>query len=329
MTSATTGPAQTTGPVTRRVHAHTCPLCEATCGLLVETVGDQVPGVHVTGVRGDPDDVFSKGFACPKGLLIGRLNDDPDRLRTPLVDGEPATWDQAWQAVHERLGRVVAEHGRESLGVYLGNPNVHNLAGSLYAGAVIRALGTRSVFSASTSDQMPKQVAAVLMFGDPLTVPIPDVDRTQLLVVLGADPLTSNGSLMTAPDMPGRLRALRRRGGRLVVVDPRTSRTARAADTHLRIRPGADAWLRQVEATVVQHLGEPGELFFARALREFDVLEALLEPGAVLLVGLLVARDREDAPFRRQLAVAEGLEQRGHQLAPSEVAGAAEEDEIE
>jgi anaerobic selenocysteine-containing dehydrogenase len=253
---------QTSGGSTTTVHAHTCPLCEATCGLLVETTGEQVPGVHVTGVRGDPDDVFSKGFACPKGLLIGRLNDDPDRLRTPLVDGEPATWQQAWQAVHERLGRVIAEHGRESVGVYLGNPNVHNLAGSLYAGAVIRALGTRSVFSASTSDQMPKQVAAVLMFGDPLTVPIPDVDRTQLLVVLGADPLTSNGSLMTAPDMPGRLRALRRRGGRLVVVDPRTSRTARAADTHLRIRPGADAWLLAAVAQVLLDEGlatAPGE----------------------------------------------------------------------
>jgi len=135
--------------------------------------------------------------------------------------------------------------------VYAGNPNVHNLSGSLYTGAVIKALGTRNVFSASTSDQMPKQVAAVLMFGDMLSVPVPDVDRTDLLVVLGADPLTSNGSLMTAPDMPGRLRALRHRGGRLVVVDPRTSRTARAADLHLAIRPGTDAFLLAAIATVL------------------------------------------------------------------------------
>ncbi|HET9657989.1 MAG TPA: molybdopterin dinucleotide binding domain-containing protein [Kineosporiaceae bacterium] len=228
----------------------TCPLCEATCGLLV-TVEGEGPGARVTEVRGDADDPFSRGFACPKGLAIGELHHDPDRLRTPLVDGREATWEQAWQAVHERLGRVLGEHGRDAVGVYLGNPNVHTLAGSLYVPALAKALGSRHVFSASTSDQMPKQVAAVLMFGDPLSVPVPDLDRTDLLLVLGADPLSSNGSLMTAPDMPGRLRALRRRGGRLVVVDPRTSRTARVADQHLTIRPGSDALLLAALAQVL------------------------------------------------------------------------------
>ncbi|MFZ0159225.1 MAG: molybdopterin-dependent oxidoreductase, partial [Kineosporiaceae bacterium] len=185
-------------------HYVTCPLCEATCGLAVE-----VERHRVVAVRPDDDDVFSSGFACPKGLLIGDLQHDPDRLRTPLVDGEPATWEQAWRAVHERLGAVIERHGRERLAAYLGNPNVHNLAGALYGGTVVRAMGSRQLFTASTSDQMPKQVACLMMFGGGLTVPIPDVDRTDLFVVLGADPLTSNGSLMTAPDMPGRLRALR------------------------------------------------------------------------------------------------------------------------
>ena len=227
-------------------HHLTCPLCEATCGLTV-----RVAEGRAVEVRGDADDVFSAGYACPKGLLIGDLHHDPDRLRTPLVDGRPATWGQAWQAVHDRVGAVVAEHGRERLGIYLGNPNVHNLGGSLYAGSVVRALGSRNVFTASTSDQMPKQVAAVLMFGDALSVPIPDVDRTDLLVVLGADPLSSNGSLWTAPDLPGRLRALRRRGGRLVVIDPRSSRTARVADQHLSILPGGDAFLLAAVAQVL------------------------------------------------------------------------------
>ena len=222
----------------RSMHIHTCPLCEATCGLTID-----VEGERVVRVRGDVDDVFSRGFVCPKGLTIGDLHHDPDRLREPLVDGAPASWDEAWRAVAARLGRVISEHGRGALGLYLGNPNVHNLAGTLYAGAVAKAMGGPYVFSASTSDQMPKQVSAVWMFGDPLTIPIPDIDRTDLLVVLGADPLTSNGSLMTAPDMPRRLRRLRRRGGRLVVVDPRSSRTARAADLHLPIRPGTDALL--------------------------------------------------------------------------------------
>ena len=227
-------------------HFHTCPLCEATCGLVLEVDGDRL-----VSVRGDDEDVFSHGFACPKGLRIGDLHADPDRLRTPLVDGVEATWEEAWQAAHDRLSRVIGEHGRESLGIYLGNPNVHNLAGQLYGTAVIKAAGTRNVFSASTSDQMPKQVSCLLMFGDALSIPIPDVDRTDLFVVLGADPLSSNGSLMTAPDMPGRLRALRRRGGRLVVVDPRTSRTARAADLHLAIRPGTDALLLAAIAQVL------------------------------------------------------------------------------
>jgi anaerobic selenocysteine-containing dehydrogenase len=237
-------------------HYVTCPLCEATCGLAVE-----VERHRVVAVRPDDDDVFSSGFACPKGLLIGDLQHDPDRLRTPLVDGEPATWEQAWRAVHERLGAVIGRHGRERLAAYLGNPNVHNLAGALYGGTVVRAMGSRQLFTASTSDQMPKQVACLMVFGGGLTVPIPDVDRTDLFVVLGADPLTSNGSLMSAPDMPGRLRALRRRGGRLVVIDPRTSRTARAADTHLAIRPGADAHLLAAIAQVLTSEGlaaDPG-----------------------------------------------------------------------
>lgn len=228
----------------------TCPLCEATCGLAVE-VDPAVGGASAITVRPDPDDVFSAGFACPKGLLIGDLHHDPDRLRTPLVDGHPATWEEAWKAVHERLGRVIADRGRDRIAAYLGNPNAHNLAGALYGPAVAKALGSRKVFSASTCDQMPKQVAGLLMFGGGFTIPVPDLDRTDLLVVLGADPLTSNGSLMTAPDVPGRLRALRRRGGRLVVVDPRTSRTARAADLHLAIRPGADAFLLAALAQVL------------------------------------------------------------------------------
>ena len=295
------------------VHFHTCPLCEATCGLAIEVDGDTrdlatgrdgAAAARVVAVRGDDADVFSKGFACPKGLLIGDLHADPDRLRTPLVDGRPATWEQAWAAVHERLGRVVAEHGRPCLGIYLGNPNVHNLSGSLYGGALVKALGTRNVFSASTSDQMPKQVAALLMFGDALSVPVPDIDRTDLFVVLGADPLSSNGSLMTAPDMPGRLRALRRRGGRLVVVDPRTSRTARIADTHLAIRPGTDAFLLAGVAHVLlaeglarpvsQHL--TGVELLAPALASFTP-EAVAAPTGLTAVDVRrLARELAAAP---------------------------------
>ncbi|NUP03292.1 MAG: molybdopterin-dependent oxidoreductase [Nonomuraea sp.] len=228
--------------MTSTVH-RTCPLCEAVCGLTL-TLDE---GGHVTGVRGDRDDPFSKGFICPKGASLGRLDEDPDRLRKPLIrEGDlwrEAGWDEAFAAVRQGLDRVAERHGRQSVAVYLGNPNAHTMAGALYAGPLIKALGTRNVFSASTADQMPKHVASGLMFGHPLAIPVPDLDRTDYLLMLGANPLESNGSLCTAPDFPGRLKALRARGGRLVVVDPRRTRTAALADEHVFVRPGADAYL--------------------------------------------------------------------------------------
>ncbi|PZG22942.1 molybdopterin-dependent oxidoreductase [Nonomuraea aridisoli] len=221
--------------MTSTVH-RTCPLCEAVCGLTL-TLGEDG---HVTSVRGDKDDPFSKGFICPKGASLGRLDEDPDRLRTPLVGGREASWEEAFDAVRAGLGRVA---DRRSVAVYLGNPNAHTMAGALYVAPLVKSLGTRNVFSAATADQMPKHVACGLMFGHPMAVPVPDLDRTDHLLMLGANPLESNGSLCTAPDFPGRLKALRRRGGRLVVVDPRRTRTAALADEHVFIRPGTDAYL--------------------------------------------------------------------------------------
>ena len=155
---------------------------------------------------------------------------------------EPATWDETFAEIERRLGAVIRERGRDAVAVYLGNPSVHSLALSLYGAVFVRALGTKNVFSASTVDQMPKQVAVGLMFGTMLSTPVPDLDRTDYLLMLGANPFVSNGSLMTAPDVPGRLRAIRQRGGRVVVVDPRRTRTATEASEHHFIRPGTDAY---------------------------------------------------------------------------------------
>ena len=219
-----------------------CPLCEATCGLTLTLDSD-----NVVAARGDADDVFSAGFVCPKGASFGELDGDPDRLRRPLVrrDGvlTEVSWDEAFGIVAERLGAVIAEHGGSSVGVYLGNPNAHTMAGALYPPVVIKALRTRNVFSASTLDQMPKQVALGLMFGNPFAFTVPDIDRTDHLVVIGANPMVSNGSLATAADFPGKLRALRRRGGRLTVIDPARTRTAALADVHLAPLPGTDGLL--------------------------------------------------------------------------------------
>ncbi|MDX6657936.1 MAG: hypothetical protein QOH62_2729 [Solirubrobacteraceae bacterium] len=221
----------------------TCPFCEATCGLEVEHSEGRV-----TKVRGDAEDVFSKGFLCPKGVSLMELHDDPDRLRTPMIrqdDGSfrEASWEEALGLIAEKLPAVLEAGGRDACAVYLGNPSAHSLAATLYARVLLKALGTKNIFSASTVDQYPKQMASALMFGTGLSVPIPDIDRTDFLLMLGANPLASNGSLMTAPDVRGRLRAIRARGGKIVVVDPRRTRTAKEADEHLFIRPGTDALL--------------------------------------------------------------------------------------
>ncbi|MBF6173457.1 molybdopterin-dependent oxidoreductase [Nocardia blacklockiae] len=228
-----------------RTLLRTCPLCEAVCGL--EITLD--PGDRVLGVRGDREDPFSHGFLCPKGASLGRLDEDPERLTEPMIrdratdSWRTASWEEAFDLVAERLPALVAAHGRQAAALYLGNPTAHTVAGALYLPPLIRALSTRNLYSASTADQMPKHVASGLMFGDPLAVPVPDLDRTDYLLMLGANPLESNGSLCTAPDFPGRLKALRKRGGRLVVVDPRRTRTAKLADEHLFVRPGSDAYL--------------------------------------------------------------------------------------
>ncbi|WP_030676654.1 molybdopterin oxidoreductase family protein [Streptomyces cellulosae] len=238
-----------------------CPLCEATCGLTLT-----VEGTRVTGARGDRDDVFSQGFICPKGASFGAVDADPDRLRTPLVrrDGElrEATWEEAFDAVAAGIRPVVERYGPNSVGVVLGNPNVHTMAGALYPPVLLAGLGTRGIFTASTLDQMPKHVSSGLLYGDANAIPVPDLDHTDHLLLIGANPLESNGSLCTAPDFPGKLKALKARGGSLTVIDPRRTRTARLADRHIPIRPGTDALLLAAMAYVLfeEDLVELGEL---------------------------------------------------------------------
>ena len=262
-----------------RVVYTTCPLCEATCGLELTMRGDQVEKV-----RGDDADVFSRGFICPKGASLGQLDADPDRLRSPRVrrDGKlvPATWAEAFSAAHTGLTRVIEAHGRDAVALYLGNPTVHTLAGGLYVGTLRKALGSRNVYTASTLDQMPKHVACGYLFGSVLAIPVPDIDRTDFLLILGADPHSSNGSLWTAPDLPGRLRAVRARGGRVVVVDPRRSRTAKAADRHVPIRPGTDVFLLlgMVHELFSADLVTPGGL--AEHVNGVDDVRALVAPFA-------------------------------------------------
>jgi anaerobic selenocysteine-containing dehydrogenase len=224
-----------------------CNLCEAICGITIS-----IEDGRVTGIRGNEDDPLSRGYICPKGVSMADVYDDPDRLRRPLrrVSGRGADavwqemgWDEAIDLVATRLAAVSAEHGRDAIGVYLGNPNAHSVGFATHGVPFVKALRTHNRFSASTVDQIPHQFVAWQMFGHQLLLPVPDIDRTSFFLVLGANPMASNGSLMTVPDFPNRVRDLKARGGRMVVVDPRRTETAKVASEHHFVRPGTDAAL--------------------------------------------------------------------------------------
>ena len=212
------------------------------CGVLVE-----VDGERIRSVRGDPDDPFSRGYVCPKASALADLHHDPDRIRTPLVQAgsswREASWEEALDRAAAGLRAVRRRHGRDAVALYYGNPVAHNLGLLTHGLAFRRALHTRNVYSASSADQLPQMLAALRMYGHFGLIPVPDVDRTDLFLILGANPVVSNGSLMSAPDMRRRLDDIRTRGGRVVVVDPRRTETAAVADEHLAVRPGTDALL--------------------------------------------------------------------------------------
>ena len=217
-----------------------CNLCEAICGL-VFTLDEG----RISAVRGDPDDPLSRGHICPKAVALQDIHEDPDRLRRPVrraPEGwQEIGWDEALDLVATNLARAVNEHGRDAVAFYLGNPNVHSLGAMTHGGAMSKSFRSRNKYSATSVDQLPHQVLAYLMYGHQLMLPIPDIDRTQHFLVFGANPMASNGSLMTVPDFPARLRELKARGGRMVVVDPRRTETAKAAHEHHFVRPGTDA----------------------------------------------------------------------------------------
>ncbi len=226
----------------RQRHLHTCNLCEAMCGLVVTSDGGAI-----TDIRGDADDVLSHGHICPKAVALKDVHDDPDRLRRPVRRNgalwEEISWREAFDEVAGRLREIQMAHGANAVAVYQGNPTVHNYGSMIHGQLFLRALRTRSHYSATSLDQLPHMLAALTMFGHQLLLPVPDVDRTQLFVIFGGNPLASNGSLMTAPGIGRRLRAICERGGRVVVVDPRRTETATVADQHVFIRPGTDALL--------------------------------------------------------------------------------------
>ncbi len=247
------------------------------CGVAI-----RIEGAKLLDVKGDPEDPFSRGHICPKATALKDIHEDPDRLTEPMVRENgvlrTATWTEALDRAAEGILATQKTHGRASVGVYQGNPGVHSIGNLLHGILLMQALRTPNHFSATSLDQLPHMLAAYKMFGHQLALPVPDLDRTKLLVVHGANPLVSNGSLMSAGDVPGRLKAIRKRGGKIIVIDPRVTETSKIADQHIFIRPGTDALLL---AAIVQHIlttsgGDLGSV--ARFTDGLDQLRALLEP---------------------------------------------------
>ena len=275
-------------------HFRACHLCEAMCGIAIET--DDAG--RIATIRGDAEDPFSLGHVCPKAVALKDVHEDEDRLRRPLrrtASGfQEVSFEEALAETAARLHAVQGAHGRNAVATYLGNPTVHNHGALVYAQVLLGALGTRSRYSATSVDQLPSMLASYLMFGHQLLLPVPDVDRTQFFLMLGANPLVSNGSLMTAPGIERRLKALRARGGRLVVVDPRRSETAALADQHLAIRPGTDALLLLALLHVLfaeGHVAQGRVAGFTDGWEEVSRLVEAWPPEAVAVATGLAAPD--------------------------------------
>ncbi|MFZ2289590.1 MAG: molybdopterin oxidoreductase family protein [Halopseudomonas yangmingensis] len=224
------------------VHYRACNLCEAICGLRIEHDNGRI-----LSIRGDRDDPFSRGHICPKAVALQDLQNDPDRLRQPLRRVEdrwqPIAWDDAFELAAERLHAIQQAHGRNAVAVYMGNPNVHNYGSMTHGNYFLGQLRTRQRYSATSVDQLPHHLVSLWLYGNKMLIPIPDIDHTDFFLLLGGNPLASNGSIMTVPDVERRLKDLQARGGSLVVVDPRRSETAAIASQHLSVRPGSDAAL--------------------------------------------------------------------------------------
>ncbi|WP_448089529.1 molybdopterin oxidoreductase family protein [Pseudomonas azerbaijanoccidentalis] len=233
--------------MTKTLHHRACHLCEAICGLTIETTEAESGSLQITSIKGDPLDTFSRGHICPKAVALQDIQNDPDRLHQPMrrvgSEWQPIEWEDAFSLVAERLAAIQERHGQNAVAVYQGNPSVHNYGLMTHSNYFLGLLKTRNRFSATSVDQLPHHLTSHLMYGHGLLLPIPDIDHTDFMLILGGNPLASNGSIMTVPDVEKRLKAIQARGGKVVVVDPRRSETAAIADQHLFVRPGGDAAL--------------------------------------------------------------------------------------
>ncbi|MCK5400132.1 MAG: molybdopterin-dependent oxidoreductase [Flavobacteriaceae bacterium] len=223
-------------------HYRTCNLCEAMCGLEIKHTK-----TDVISIKGDKNDDLSKGHICPKAVALQDLYHDKDRLKTPIKRTENGwidiSWKEAFDDVTENIKSIQTKYGKNAIGSYRGNPTVHNIGLMLFGTPFMQSIGSNQKYTATSVDQLPHHFASLMMFGHYLMFPIPDIDRTDFMLIMGGNPAVSNGSIMTAPDFSNRLKAIKKRGGEVVVVDPRFTETSKLASQHHYIKPGTDAFL--------------------------------------------------------------------------------------
>ena len=274
-----------------------CNLCEAICGLEIK-----VEDRKILSIRGDDDDPFSRGHICPKAVALQDIHEDPNRLRRPLKrngsEWQEISWEEAFDLAAERIAAIQLQHGDDAVGFYVGNPSVHNIGTLLNVSQLARVLKSKSAFSATSVDQLPQQLTSFLMYGHQFLIPIPDIDRTDYFLILGANPVASNGSLMTAPDVTKRLAAIRERGGKVVVIDPRRTETADVASEHHFIRPATDAALLMAMLNTLR----AENLFRIAHPERLDGLDAALDAIAAMTPEIAATMTGIDAETIRRIA---------------------------
>jgi anaerobic selenocysteine-containing dehydrogenase len=269
-------------------HYRTCNLCEAMCGIEIT-----YEGTEIKSIKGDPKDPLSEGHICPKAVALQDIYHDPDRLKTPIKKSEngkwePISWEAAFQEIGTKIRSIQQEFGKNAVGSYLGNPNAHNFGNGVFLPLYLRALGTYNRYSSASADQLPHHVASNFMFGHGMIVPIPDIDRTDFMIIIGGNPMVSNGSMMTAPNVSKRLKRIQQRGGKIVVVDPRRTETARKADEHIFIRPERDALLLLGLIKTIQSKGLVNLRHLESDLIGFEKLEEITKDFSVKEIAPIV-----------------------------------------
>ena len=273
-----------------KIHYRTCNLCEAMCGLEI-TYKEK----KVISIVGDKKDPLSKGFICPKSLALKDLYEDPDRLKTPIKRTENGwqeiSWTEAFDEVEIQIKKIQEKYGNNAVATYQGNPNVHNVGSMLYGGPFLKSLKTKQKYSATSADQLPHHIASLKMFGHQMLIPIPDIERTDYLLILGANPGASNGSLLTAPGFPKKIKSIQKRGGKVINIDPRFTETSKISSQHLYINPGKDALFLLSLLHVIFDQGIEEKTHLSNHLKGLEEIKEIVKEYSPKKTALLIGID--------------------------------------